>query len=199
MLDEAVEALITGDPRLAQDAIKREDDADMMYWLILRLVLSAQMDEALVETLGMRSRLEIPGYRAIARDLEKVADLCEQIARAVLELLALKVEVSPAIAKQLKEMTAAVVDVYGKAIGGLLSRDLTQANEAIHKQAAITKREHDLVRMYVKDYKDPKVILPFRAIVNGIAETSDYAKSIAVIAFNRYLERPSNVSKPATA
>ena len=199
MLDEAIEALITGDARLAEDAIKREDDADMMYWLILRLVLSAQLDEALVETLGMRSRLEIPGYRAIARDLETVADRCEHIARAVLELLALKVELSPAMAKHLKEMTAAVVEVYGKAIGGLLSRDLTQANEAIHKQAAITKKEHEFVRMYLKDYKDPKVVIPFREIVNGIAETSDYAKSIAVIAFNRYLERPSNVSKPATA
>jgi hypothetical protein len=52
--------------------------------------------------------------------------------------------------------------------------------------------------MYLKDYKDPKVVIPFREIVNGIGETSDYAKSIAVIAFNRYLERPSNVSKPAS-
>ena len=198
MLDEAIEALVTGDASLAQDAIKREDDADMMYWLILRLVLSAQIDEALVETLGMRSRLEIPGYRVIARDLETVADRCEEMAKAVLTLLDQKVELSPAIAKQLKDMTAAVIDVYGQAIGGLLSRDLKQANEAIRKQVAIRKRESDLVRLYLKDYDDPKVILPFREILNGIAETSEYAKSIAVIAFNRYLERPSNVSKPAT-
>jgi len=197
MLDEAVEALITGDARLAQDAIKREDDADMMYWLILRLVLSAQMDEALVETLGMRSRLEIPGYRAIARDLEKVADLCEQIARAVLELLALKVEVSPAIAKQLKEMTAAVVDVYGKAIGGLLSRDIKQANDAIRQQEQIMKRENDLVRIMLKDHDDTKVIIPLRTIINGVVEMSEYANSIAVIAFNRYLEKPTNLSRPA--
>ena len=72
MLDEALEAVVTGDKVLAEDAIKREDDADMMYWLILRLVLSAQMDEALVEQLGMRSRLEIPGYRVIARDLSEL-------------------------------------------------------------------------------------------------------------------------------
>ncbi len=198
MLDESVEALVTGDASLAKDAIKREDDADMMYWLILRLVLSAQMDEALVETLGMRSRLEIPGYRVIAKDLETVADLCENIANAVLVLIDQKVELSPTIAKQLKDMAAAVIEVYSKAIGGLLSRDLKQANEAIRQQESITKREHELVRLYVKDYKDVKVIIPFRTILNGITETSDYAKSIAVIAFNRYLERPSNLSKPLT-
>lgn len=198
MLDESVEALVTGDPSLAQDAIKREDDADMMYWLILRLVLSAQMDEALVETLGMRSRLEIPGYRVIAKDLETVADLCEDIANAVLVLIQEKVELSPTIARQLKDMAAAVIEIYSKAIGGLLSRDLKQANEAIRQQASITKQEHDIVRLYMKDYKDLKVIIPFRTILNGITETSGYAKSIAVIAFNRYLERPSNLSKPAT-
>lgn len=197
MLGESIEALVTGDGSLAEDAIKREEDADTMYWLILRLVLSAQLDEGLVETLGMRSRLEIPGYRAIAKDLETVADRCEEIAHAVLLLIEEKVELSPTIAKQMKEMCTAVIDLYGKALGGLLSRDLKQANEAIRKQAGIKKRESDIVRLYLKDYDDPNVILPFRTIVHSITETAEYAKSIAVIAYNRYLEKPSNLSRPA--
>jgi phosphate uptake regulator len=197
MLEEAIEALVTGDRRLAEDAIKREDDADMMYWLILRLVLSAQVDEALVELLGMRSRLEIAGYRVICRDLETVADYCEVIARSVLALLDMKVEISPAFAKQLKELGEAVTEIYGKAIGGLLSREIKQANDAIRQQETIVKREHDLVRIMLKDYDDPKVIIPLRTIINGVIEMSEYANSIAVIAFNRYLEKPSNLSRPA--
>src|SRR3972149_5817224 len=42
MLDESIEALLTKDERLAQDALHREDDADMMYWLLLRVPLFAQ-------------------------------------------------------------------------------------------------------------------------------------------------------------
>ena len=200
MLEEAVEALVTGDRRLAEDAVKREDDADMMYWLILRLVLSAQTDEALVELLGMRSRLEIAGYRAIARDLENVADHCETIARAVLDLLDVKVEIGPAFAKQLQELVQAVTEVYSKAIGGLLSRDIKQANEAIHLQAGIKKRENDLIRLMLKDYDDePKIILPMRTVINGMIQMSEYGNGIAVIAFNRYLEKPSNITRPAPA
>jgi len=197
MLEEALEALVTGDRRLAEDAIKREDDADMMYWLILRLVLSAQMDEALVEQLGMRTRLEIPGYRVISKDLETVADHCEEIARAVLTLLNARVEISPGFAKQLKELSETVIDVYGKAIGGLLSRDIKQANEAIHLQEAISKREQDLLRLMLKEYDDPKVVIPFRSVILGIVKMSEYAHSIAVIAFNRYLEKPTNLCRPA--
>src|SRR5207249_12246047 len=51
MLDESIEALLTRDPRLANDALHREDDADMMYWLLIRLLLSAQADDSLLEQL----------------------------------------------------------------------------------------------------------------------------------------------------
>ena len=80
MLSESLEGLLTADASLADDALKREDDADMMYWLVHRLVMAAQRDDALLERLGIRSRLEIPGDRLVARDLETVADRCCDIA-----------------------------------------------------------------------------------------------------------------------
>ena len=197
MLEEAIDALVTGDRRLAEDAIKREDDADMMYWLILRLVLSAQVDEALVELLGMRSRLEVIQYRLIDRDLEAVADWGEAIARSVLTLLDMKLDISPSLAKGLKELSEAVTQIYTKAIGGLLSRDIKQANDAIRHQEAIVNREREIMRMILKDYDDPKVIIPLRTILDGILEMFEYGHSIAVVAFNRYLEKPTNLSRPA--
>jgi len=39
--------------------------------------------------------------------------------------------------------------------------------------------------------------MPLRTVINGILEMSEYANSIAVIAINRYLEKPSNLSRPA--
>ena len=198
MLSESLEALITQDVALADDALKREDDADMMYWLILRLVLSAQMDEALVEQLGMRTRLEIPGYRVISRDLETVADHCYDIAGYVKEVLALDVKVPSSIIKAFQSMADVIGQVYSKALGGLLSRDLKQANEAIRIAETLEKREADLVRLVLKEIKDPKAILPLRGIYSGMGEIGEYAQSIAVIAFNRYLEKPSNLCRPAT-
>ena len=201
MLSESIEALLTGDPALAMDAMKREDDADMMYWLILRLVLSAQIDEALVETLGMRSRLEIPGFRVIARDLEKVADHCHAIAMNVRDLLKEGDRVPAAVIKALQDIAEMIGDVYAKALGGLLSRDLKQANEAIVLSENLEKKEQELVRTMTKELRspkglDPKAALPLRAIFTHIIQIGGYAHSIAVIAYNRYLEKPSNLCRP---
>ena len=198
MLKESLEALMTNQPALAEDTIKREDDADMMYWLILRLVLSAQIDDGLVEPLGMRSRLEIPGYRVISRDLETVADLAHGIATHVRELLAEDVRVPGSILKAIQALTDVIEEMYAKALGGLLSRDLKQANDAIRLANGLPKREQDLVRLVLKEVKDPKAILPLRGIYSNMVQIGAYAKSIAVIAFNRYLEKPTNLCRPAT-
>jgi phosphate uptake regulator len=202
MLSESVEALVTADPRLAEDAMKREDDADMMYWLILRLVLSAQLDEALVDQLGMRSRLEIPGYRVIARDLERVADHCHAIAANVRDLLKGGYKVSATILGPLRELAEVNADEYAKALGGLLSRDLKQANEAIQIAEVLETKEQDLVRIIAKELRtpkglDPKAIIPLRAIFVHIVQIGGYAHSIAVIAYNRYLEKASNLCRPS--
>jgi len=199
ILSEALEALVRRDVDLVDDAIKREDDADMMYWLILRLVLSAQLDDSLVDQLGMRSRLEIPGYRVISRDLETVADLAHGIALHVREILNDDLKVPSSVVKGLLGMSEVIESMYAKALGGLLSRDLTQANEAIHLFDGLARREADLVRLVVKEVRDIKTILPLRGIYSNMATIGGYAQSIAVIAFNRYLEKPTNLCRPATA
>ncbi|HKZ99520.1 MAG TPA: phosphate uptake regulator PhoU [Thermoplasmata archaeon] len=203
MLSEALEALVTRDVALAEDALKREDDADMMYWLILRLVLSAQLDEALVEELGMRSRIEIPGYRVIARDLETVADHCRLIAENVRILLGLKARIPNSVIKALQSLAQTITEIYAMALGGLLSRDLGQANKAIHLAEGMTKRKEEFVRLVLKDMRaakgmDPTLILPLQEIFSSLTQIAEYGKAIATIAYNRYLEKPSNLCRPAT-
>ncbi len=199
MLSEALEALVTKDRTLADDAIKREDDADMMYWLILRLVLSAQVDEALVEQLGMRTRLEIPGNRAIARDLEAVADHACDIANHVKQILDAEAKVPSSILKALKTLQDVIEQTYSHALGALLSRDLKQANEAIRLASGLAKRGQEMVRLVLKDVKDPKTVVLLRGIYASMLLIGEYAAGIAVIAYNRYLERPSNLSRPASS
>ncbi|HEV8594932.1 MAG TPA: PhoU domain-containing protein [Thermoplasmata archaeon] len=198
MLDESVEALITKDRRLAEDALHREDDADMMYWLLIRLLLSAQADDSLLEQLGLRNRLEIAGYRLIAKELETVADYGEDIARNVLELIDEDVEVPTPLAKALKDLVEGVRDVYSKGIGGLLSRDLKLANQAILTRDEMKKKEQKFMRLLFEQVEEPTVLLNFRNIIDGVQRMADYGLSIAVIAFNRYLERPTNLCKPTS-
>ncbi|MFX0210531.1 MAG: PhoU domain-containing protein, partial [Candidatus Hodarchaeota archaeon] len=44
MVEEAIQAVVTFDSQLAKDVIYREDEANAMYWLIVRLLHTAQRD-----------------------------------------------------------------------------------------------------------------------------------------------------------
>ena len=197
MLDESIEALVTKDKGLAEDALHREDDADMMYWLLIRLLLSAQADDSLLEQLGLRNRLEITGYRLIAKELETVADYGEDIANNVITLLDEDVEVPTSLVKALKDLAEGVRDVYSKGIGGLLSRDLKLANQSITAREEMKRKETKFMKLLFEEIEEPTVLLGFRNIIDGVQRMADYGTSIAVIAFNRYLEKPSNLCKPS--
>ena len=199
MLEEAVEALITRDRRLAEDAVKREDDADMMYWLIVRLLLSAQLDDGLVDKLGMKSKLEIAGYRLISKELESVADHGEEISRTVLELIDSEVEIHSSLIKALKDLTEGVRELYSRGIAALLSRDLKVASETVGFRNDLAKKEERFSKQLYDQTEDSIVQSRFMTILHGIERMGEYATSIAVIAINRYLERPSSICHPATA
>lgn len=198
MLDEAVEALITKDKRLALDAVNRENDADMMYWLILRLLLSAQENDELMEKLGIKSRLEIAGYRLISKELETVADHGEEIANSVLALIERDTEISYNFVKGLKQLSEMVRALYSNGIAALLSRDVKLANGTITMKRDFDKAKDGLLRILFAETSDPTVLLHFRSILHGVERMGEYSQSIAVIAINRYLEKPSNLCKPLT-
>jgi len=199
MLSEALGALTARDIALADDALKREDDADMMYWLVHRLVMSAQRDDGLLERLGMRSRLEILGDRVVARDLEAVADQCCLIARCSKEVIALDVRVPGSITTALEDLATLVRDAYDVALAALLTRDLRKANQAIRLCAGLRKPEENLLRLLLKEVRDARAIVPLRGIHGSLTQIGGYVRSMAVIACNRYLEQPTNLCRPATA
>jgi len=196
MLEESVEALVTRDPALARDAIAREDDADTLYYLVLRLILSAQMDEGLLEPLGIKSRLEIAGDRAIARDLEGVADHCEDIARNVLFILDKNLKVPDSVVKSLKTRIERVKKAYTSAIAALLSHDIHAAYEAGELAVAFQDDLQTLTRQLLREGRSMEMLVAMRSVIQGLSRMGEYAKSISMIAVNRYLERPTNLCRP---
>ena len=107
-------------------------------------------------------------------------------------------KVPASILKAVQSLSGTIESMYAKALGGLLSRDVKQANEAIHISEGLAQKEQDLVKLVLKEVEDPKVILPLRGIYTNILTIGEYAQAIAVIAFNRYLEKPSGLCRPSS-
>lgn len=197
MLRETIEALRTGNRDLAVDAGKREDDADMMYWLLLRLILSAQVDEALVEPLGLRSRLEITGDRAVAKELESLADTVEEMSRSAMAILDADGERPADVVRGMGRVAEKLDGGLADALSALLTHDLRAANRALKVTAGIAAEVDGIVNLVLRQVAEPTVVLAYRTALVGLLRIAEVARTIAVIAFNRYLQRPSNLCKAA--
>ncbi len=195
MVKESMEALVTSDRDLAEDAISREDDADRMYWLILRLILSAQQDASLLKDLGMEAPMENVGNRLVAKDLESIADRAEEIAVTVKMALENDVKIDTRLMKHLKELSEDILKQNEKAVGALLSRDVRSANSAINLAPSIEALETKLVEELYK-MEDAFSIVAARNILEGLTSIGKLGQSMAVVAINRYLERASALCKP---
>jgi phosphate uptake regulator len=195
MLNEAIEALITKDRSLAEDAIRREDDADMMYWLIVRLVLSAQQDDSLINKLGMETRLNNAGYRLISKELETVADCAETIAKNVIDLIDRQAEFEWSLLRTLKEIADEAAALYGNGLAALITRDLKLANKTVNASRQLEARLQDFLKVLFKSVEDPQELLAMKTIVDSLSWIAEYSHSISNVAFNRYLERSTPLCK----
>ena len=197
ILEGAVEGLLRGDAARAEEALRREDDADAMYWLAVRQCLSGLMDESLLEALGLRSRLEISGCRVTARDLESAADRGEDVARAVLVLRPLGVLPRGELDAALRDLARDVSAALAGALHGLLSGDLGAANAAIQARRGVLERGRAAASLILRDHGQRGVFCPLSTVLDGIVAVSSSAGAIGATAFNRHMEEPSERSPEA--
>jgi len=195
MFNESIEALIKNDKQLAEDVIKREDDADMIYWLCLKIILSIQLDHSMMEKAGVKNPMEHVGYRLITKDLESIADLSEDIAQNVLLLISDDIKIPKSLLDAISTLANNLQELYNKAINALLNLNFEEANKAINMREAMKKAEINIEKIILKEIKDPNTLLIIRNIIYDIQNIAELLQTISVITINRYLEYPSDLCK----
>jgi len=67
--------------------------------------------------------------------------------------------------------------------------DLKQANETILLGHELNERDSEIIRTVVREIREPREVIPLRVMSGRMARIGEYAVSIALMAFNRYLVR----------
>ena len=80
MFKESMDALMDRDMELAKDAIAREHEADTIFWLLVRLLASAQQNRVVSEAIGIVDPMDVMEFNQIAWYLEMIGDRLNAIA-----------------------------------------------------------------------------------------------------------------------
>ena len=187
IVKEAVQALVDFDDSLAKDAIKREDEADMMYLLAMRLLISAQRRREVAEEIGLTDPLHILYFGLMLRYLELIADYAEDIARRVIVLLRRHKDQMPKWAiERISNINDLAHDLVLKSVDCFFIGDIKIANSILEMLKFIELERDRLIRELPE-------IPTVKCILWDIARIADNGAGIALIAINNTLERKTKI------
>jgi len=184
ILSEAMQALLDNNEALANEAISREDEADTIYYLAVRLLLSAQLKPEIAEQIGATDVLFIPATRLILQYLELIADYSQDMAKEILDLDIYREKLSKDVTEKIFRLGELSQTIFQKAVDCVFARDLKVANGLLEMQKALEIKADRLMRELPE--------IPYlRAIISSLTKIGDIGATIADIAINRALEQPS--------
>jgi len=190
MQKEAIRALVEEDFDLAKEVIDRENEADTIYYLILRLLLFIEQEKTTGKKgLGPLYALD---YRVIAQYLERIADWAEWIARNVLAIEKYLVEIDKSIIHEYSKFNELAYNVCHKAMTSISKNDIKLANSAIEDYKQISESEEEFEKI-LESIPNAILCIRLRFILYNIRRIAELGAEIAQIAINRVLGKSSKI------
>jgi phosphate uptake regulator len=187
MVEDAVEALVTDDPGLADDVRERDDDVDRLWYMVWRVFRRVLRDPTTAAAVGF-PRETVSDYQSSARQLERIADHATKIADLSGEIGPISAET----ADLLSELQRAATEVPDTAMDALLADDseeavalATEARERSRGVDETTRQVDEQVREAV-----PQSAQALGLVVDSLSRTADYGGNIAESALLKAAPEP---------
>ena len=187
IVKESVQALVESNVSLAKEAIKREDEADAICLLAMRLLVSAQRRSEIAKEIGLKDPLHVLYFGMMLRYLELVADYAEETAHRVVELLQkYKQKLPQWVPQKISNLNDLAHDLVLKSVDCFFIGDIKIANSLLEMQTFV-ELERDRIMQELPE------IPHLRLILWNITRIADRGAGIALIALNNALEKKSKI------
>jgi phosphate uptake regulator len=192
IVKESIQAFVQFDESLARDAIDREDEADMMFFVSMRLLISAQTKKEIAEAIGLSDPLKVLYYGLILRYLELIADYAEETSCIVIELINKGKNVLPNWAiDRINNFNELAHGLVVKSIDCFFSGDIKVANSLSETLTAV---EHERDRLT----QELPEISRLCCILWNISRVAYNGTGIALKAINNALEKDTEICWKST-
>lgn len=189
MFKETRDGLRDEDTELVKDAISRKHEADTTYWLITRLLSSAQKSWVLARDIGINEPTEIIQNSLISRFLGMIGDHTETLAKKYLELRQHARDVSQEFINLLDQISSLAFTVIEKAMESTFTGDVKIASDAMKMSSVVELKEHEFLDLLQKRNDELEVAPSLRSILSEVKTITEYGSAISEIAIIKVLEK----------
>src|SRR5438034_9721629 len=90
---------------IEDEGLDMEEEADRIYWMVIRQLLLAVLDRRVAKEVGIEGPMHVVGNRGIAKSLEQMADSASHVALEAQKLKGDGKNADPKITKGLLELS----------------------------------------------------------------------------------------------
>jgi len=192
MQDIAMEALLKGRPELAKEVIRMEEEANGIYWLIIRQLILALEDINISKKIGLAFPRSI-GNRVIAKCLEEMADYAENIAVETLQIGVWDWSQNERLTNGLSRFHKLVREISSKALTAFFKGDVKMANETIEMAKKAELEERRLLEHILINVQYVNLAVGLRSIAWSLRQIAVYSGMIGEITINTAITEPSDL------
>jgi len=192
MFKEIMNSLIDGDMELAKDAITREYEADTIYWLLARLLASAQQSRLVSEGIGIKDPMDIVQHSIIAWYLEMIGDRVNDIAASIISLQQTRQESDNEIIERLVQIGMMAFTMFDKAVKSIFEKDLNVASDAVDLYENVENEESNLLKRF-QNGSSPEVAAAVSQIAWDMKIIAEHSSAIAEIAIDHALNGKNDI------
>ena len=185
MQDDVLLALKEGNVELAQQVIDSDDDVDRFGFYIIRQLTIGIENEHMLEEMGFSNSRDCLGYRVIVKNIERLADHAERMAKDVIEF---KKPINEKTFDRLKELSDYTLKLIDDACLAMFKQDTGEAEQTISNVSKITRLEKKVFDT-IKPSQKEEEIYRIRKIVENLRRISEYASDIGEVVLNTNIEK----------
>jgi len=194
MFKEILDSLIDGDMELAKDAITREYEADTIYWLLARLLASAQQSRVISESIGISDPMDIVQHSIIAWYLEMIGDRVNNIAESIIGLHEIRQESDDDLIERLIQIGMIAFTMFDKAVKSVFDKDISVASDAVDLYETVASEESRLLKRF-QNGSSPDVAVSVSEIAWDLKIIAEHSSAIAEIAIDYVLNGDNEICR----
>jgi len=194
MFKEILDSLIDGDMELAKDAITREYEADTIYWLLARLLASAQQSRVISDSIGISDPMDIVQHSIIAWYLEMIGDRVNNIAESIIRLHEIRQESDDDLIERLIQIGMIAFTMFDKAVKSVFDKDISVASDAVDLYETVASEESRLLKRF-QNGSSPDVAVSVSEIAWDLKIIAEHSSAIAEIAIDYVLNGDNEICR----
>lgn len=194
MFKEILDSLIDGDMELAKDAITREYEADTIYWLLARLLASAQQSRVISDSIGVSDPMDIVQHSIIAWYLEMIGDRVNNIAESIIGLHEIRQESDDDLIERLIQIGMIAFTMFDKAVKSVFDKDISVASDAVDLYETVASEESRLLKRF-QNGSSPDVAVSVSEIAWDLKIIAEHSSAIAEIAIDYVLNGDNEICR----